>query len=270
PAAVLKLATELRSSDKEDEKAQAQSWFEKYVALEPDDPRGHSALASLYHQSKKNSQAEAEYRAAINTDASNTEPYIDLAEFLAALKRYREAVTVINDARKHAAEDEDVVVLLFQDLMYTGATEDAENIARLMPAVMSTNSGANLYLGRMLMESERAAEALPVLRKAAELDKKSSAPWSAIAECYRNLKNWTASISAANTAIDRDAKDAEAFYQRACAQARLGRLRDAMASLKQSIELEPFWMEGIEDEVDLKPLSTLPEFKKLLADRAKK
>src|SRR5262249_36753039 len=53
PAAVLKLATELRSSDKEDEKAQAQSWFEKYVALEPDDPRGHSALASLYHQSKK-------------------------------------------------------------------------------------------------------------------------------------------------------------------------------------------------------------------------
>jgi tetratricopeptide (TPR) repeat protein len=119
------------------------------------------------------------------------------------------------------------------------------------------------------MNAKRPAQALPVLRKAADLDKKSSTAWTAIAECYRALRNWTAAFSAANTAIDRDAEDADAYYQRACAQARLGRPRDAMESLKRSIELDPYMAEDIEEEVDLKSLSTLPAFKKILTDRDK-
>jgi tetratricopeptide (TPR) repeat protein len=117
--------------------------------------------------------------------------------------------------------------------------------------------------------AHRAAEALPLLRRAAELEKKSAEPYDALAECYRSLHNWPAAVSAANTAIDSDAADAEAYYQRACALARLGRIRDAIASLQKSVELDQIMAESIEDEQDLKPLASLPEFKKLLADRDK-
>lgn len=268
-AAVLKLATYHSYSEKAEEQAQALVLFEKYITLEPEDPRGHLHLAALYNEAKKTSQAEVEYRAAIATDATNSDVYLDLAEFLAAQKRYPEVVSALNEAVKHAAADDDVVAWLFQRLMISGSVEDAENLARLLPAALKTSSDVNLSLGRMRMNANRAADALPLLRKAAELDKKSAGPWTAMSECYRSLKNWAAALSAANTAVDRDPEDPDAFYQRACAQARLGRLRDAIASLKRSIELEPYVADDIENEPDLKPLSSLPEFKKLIADRDK-
>ena len=269
PAAVLKLAISQSYSEKPEDQTQAVGLFEKYITLEPEDPRGHTRLASMYNEAKKPSQAEVEYRAAIATDATNSEVYLDLAEFLAAQKRYPEAVSAINEGAKHAASNEDVVASLFQNLMFSSSTEDAEHLARLLPGAMNTSSDVNLYLARMRMNANRAADALPLLRKAAELDKKSSSPWTAMSECYRSLKNWAAALSAANTAVDRDVEDPDAYYQRACAQARLGRLRDAMASLKRSIELESYMADDIENEADLKPLSSLPEFKKLLVDRDK-
>jgi len=267
PAAVLKLAKEWRFANKEEERAEARALFEKYVALEPGDPRGHRHLAQLYNEAKKFAEAEAEYRAALAADPGNTDVYTDLAEFLAAQKRYPEAVTVINDAAARAPAGEDVLGQLFQSLVIGNNTDDAENLARLMPAMMNKSSEANLNLGQMRMHSNRAAQAVPLLRRAAELDPKSPVPWSTLAECYRQLKNWAAAYSAATTAIARDAKDPEAFYQLACAEARLGRPKDALASLKRSIELEPMMADGIEDELDLKSLSSLPEFKKLLANR---
>jgi tetratricopeptide (TPR) repeat protein len=269
PAAVLKLAISQSYSEKAEDQTQAIGLFEKYITLEPEDPRGHTRLASMYKAAKKPSQAEVQYRAAIATDATNSEVYLDLAEFLAAQKRYAESVSAINEAGKHAAANEDVVASLFQRLTIDSSIEDAENLARLLPSAMSTSSEVNLYLARMLMNAKRTAEALPLLRKAAELDKKSANPWTAISECYRALKNWAAALSAANTAVDRDAEDPDAYYQRACAQARLGRLREAMVSLKRSIELESYMADDIENEADLKPLSSLPEFKKLLVDRDK-
>jgi tetratricopeptide (TPR) repeat protein len=268
-AAVLKLAESRKFSDKEEEKSQALALFEKYVGLEPDDPRGHTGLAALYDEDKKPAQAEIEYRAAVAADPTNTGAYTDLAEFLAGQKRYPDAVIMINEAAKHAAADEDVLGRLFESLMIDDRADAAENIARLLPEMLNRSSEANLNLARLRMRFNRAAQALPLLRKAAELDPKSSMPWSALAECYRQLKNWPAALSAANTALARDSEDADAYYHRACAEARLGRPKEAIASLKRSIDLDSMLADGIEDETDLKSLVSLPEFKKLLANRDK-
>jgi hypothetical protein len=47
--------------------------------------------------------------------------------------------------------------------------------------------------------------------------------------------------------------------------ARLGRLKEAMSALEKSVEFDPDHLDSIPDEADLKPLSSLPAFKKLLA-----
>jgi Flp pilus assembly protein TadD len=78
------------------------------------------------------------------------------------------------------------------------------------------------------------------------------------------MSNWNAALKSAQQAISMDAEYSEAHYQRACALARLGRTKEAMAALEKAVELDPDQSEYIADEKDLKPLASLPAFKKLL------
>jgi Flp pilus assembly protein TadD len=56
----------------------------------------------------------------------------------------------------------------------------------------------------------------------------------------------------------------------ACALARLGRVKEAMLALEKSVDLDPDQSDYIADEADLKALSALPAFKKLLPVPAEK
>jgi Flp pilus assembly protein TadD len=140
----LKLAEHFHLSDKEEERQRALELYRRYVQLEPDDPRGHSGLADLYEGTKDLGAAEAEYRAAITADVSNTERRIDLIEFLALNRKSPEAVRAINEARQNAAPDEDILNLLFTRLMLDDDINAAESIARAVPQEMAHSSGANL------------------------------------------------------------------------------------------------------------------------------
>jgi tetratricopeptide (TPR) repeat protein len=102
------------------------------------------------------------------------------------------------------------------------------------------------------------------LNRAAEIDKTWPFPHSAISLLHRRQSRWLLALKAADRAVALDAQFAEGHYYRACALARLGRTSEAMAALKKSIELAPFWASMIADEKDLQPLSSLPEFKKLI------
>ncbi len=81
---------------------------------------------------------------------------------------------------------------------------------------------------------------------------------------HRKQSRWSAALKAADRAISLDQEDSEAHYQRACALARPGRAKEAMTALEKSVELDPDQVQYIADEADLKALSTLPAFKKLL------
>jgi tetratricopeptide (TPR) repeat protein len=85
-----------------------------------------------------------------------------------------------------------------------------------------------------------------------------------LAALYRKQSRWPAALKAANTAITLNAEDSEAYYQKACVLARLGRIKEAMAALTKSVELDDSQVYYLKDVEDLKPLAGLPEFKKLL------
>ncbi len=110
----------------------------------------------------------------------------------------------------------------------------------------------------------RYAEAERLLNVAAQIDKKSTSPYIAMALLYRKQSRWAAALKAADVAVALPVKDSEAHYQRACALARLRRLKEAMAALTKSVELDEDQVYFIGEEEDLKPLASLPEFKKLL------
>lgn len=268
--ALLSLA---RQNDGAEDKLKQQlaiEFYTRYRELEPDDPRIHVALARLYEATDDHAHAEAEHRAALKSDPSNTRPFVDFAAFLAVRKRFAEAESVIGEAEKKAGPGDD----LFGDLMLQVFFDDdktiPEELARSQPQRMAKSAVANVYLGYAHLENGKNLQAIPLFRKAAALKSDWSEPYGALARGYRALQNWTAALTAADTAIKIDPEYSDGYFSRACALARLGRINEALKSLAKAVELDPDLAEQIGEEADLKVLASRPEFKKLLAGQEPK
>lgn len=117
---------------------------------------------------------------------------------------------------------------------------------------------------RLYSDNGQYALAHKFLQAAIQLDEEWDEPYISLALLYRRQSRFALALKAANKAIELDEKDGEAQYERACALARLGRIREAISSLEKAIELDPDTPDWLADEKDLKALSRLPAFKKLL------
>jgi tetratricopeptide (TPR) repeat protein len=268
-AALLNLAEHYETSKEESDKKKAIDLYVRYIALEPDDPRARRGLANLYEGARDFARGELEYRAAVERDSSNSLVFLDLAEFYAARKRFNDAVAVVDEAAKRTEDKDDLFADLISRFWYEDQTDVPEGLAASQPQRMAQSAQANLNLARVRLDHDHPREALPLLKKAAALDRKSPDPYDLMAEVYRKLHEWAAALNAADTAIRLSNEDSEAHYERACALARLGRRNEALAALKRAIELSDDLANSLEDEEDLKPLATLAEFKKLLPKREK-
>jgi tetratricopeptide (TPR) repeat protein len=114
------------------------------------------------------------------------------------------------------------------------------------------------------MDAGRYAAALNYLNIAIQLDKESADPYVAMSKLYRKQARFSAALRASDQAIKLDDEYSEGYYERACALARLGRLKEAMTALEKSVELDEDQLNYIAHEADLKVLTSLPAFKKLL------
>jgi tetratricopeptide (TPR) repeat protein len=262
--ALRKLAAYYAGSKDDSENKQAVALYQRYIALEPDDPRAHSSLAERYETIGDMAAAENEYRAARACDQTNTEVYLDLAQFYAEQKRFAEAGSVLKEAESHATEKDDLFAELLSRFWFTDKVDAPEGLAVSQPQRMAQSFEANINLARIRIDHDQARAALPLLKKAAALNNESSEPYDLMAQAFRNLREWAAALNAADTAIRLNGEDADAYYNRACALARLGRRTQALTALKRAIELDEEIADSLTGEEDLKSLATLPEFIKLL------
>ena len=99
--------------------------------------------------------------------------------------------------------------------------------------------------------------------------KEAAGPHVQMAMVYRQQSRWTAELKAAQRAIDLHPEYSEGYYELACALARPGRTKQALSALSKAVELGLYDSDLIATEPDLRALSSLPAFKKLLAEQEK-
>lgn len=266
-AALLNLAR-LHDRDDKVKQKQAIDFYIRYGELEPEDPRTHVALARLFEAMEDEVRAEAEHRAAIRADPFALEHFVDFAEFLAVRKRFKEADAAIDEAAKKAGADEDLFGDLVVQLYFIDDKTVMEEMARRQPRRMEKSALANLYLGYVRLQNDNSLEAIPLFRKASALKGEWAEPHGAMAHAYRAQRNWTAALNAAGAAIKIDPDYSDGYLSRACALARLGRIKEAVIALEKAVELDPDVREIVATEPDLKVLVARPEVKKLLTVEA--
>jgi tetratricopeptide (TPR) repeat protein len=263
--AMFKLASRLSEAEDEATRKEVVKLCERYTSLEPYDPRGFRKLGTAYSVVSNPGQAEAAYRKAIELDPASSNNYVSLILFLVVNNRLAETSHVFAAFDQHKDTDVELIVEAIRELYWESEGDRAVLLAASEPARVKSSSEANLLLGRIHMDAKRYAIALNHLNLSAQLDKDSSSPHVAMATLHRKQSRWAAALKAADQAIKLNDEDSEAYYERACALARLGRLKEAMSALEKSVNLDPDYGDYMTEEPDLKALSSLPAYKKLLA-----
>lgn len=146
----------------------------KALALDPNLIRAHVVLASVLQQEWQWTEAEAEYRRALALNPNAADAHAGYALWLICQGRSEEAVSWIERAR----ELDPVVVsggsvsgILFHARHYEEAIRESRSALALRP----NDASALFYLGFALIANNQAADAVPVLKKAATLSKGSPA-----------------------------------------------------------------------------------------------
>lgn len=268
--AVYRLAGSLDASEDENENKEAITFYEQYVRLEPFDPRGFHELAAAYDNASDYVKAEKTYRKVVDLRPKDAVGYIDLVSFLVFQDRLNEAGPVLVAADKNTDNNADVFAEVMSLLTSAEDSSYAIKLAASEPERMKKSSDANFLMGRMHSDNGEYALAHKYLQAAIALDKEWDEPYIKLALLFRRQSRFPAALKAADKAIELDEEDGEAYYERACALARLGRIKEAMTSLEKAIELYPAQADWMAEEKDLKALSNLPAFKKLLPPPEKK
>lgn len=261
--AVYRLAGYLINSEDEKEAQRGLELYQRYTTIEPRDPRGFRHLGGGYEHFDRIAESEAAYRKAIDVDPVDVYNYRNLIELFVQHDRIGEVKPLLDAGEKYQ-ESNDLFGLIFYDLMYEEQTKALAKLAASEPARMKTSMLANHSLGNAYLNDDRYVEAERLFDITVQLDKTSAEPHVSLAILYRKQSRWLASLKAANQAISLDVENSEAYYQKACALASLGRLKEAMAALTKSIQLDEDQDYYIAEQEEMKPLRSVPEFKKLL------
>jgi Flp pilus assembly protein TadD len=272
--AIRQLGEHYASADEDDaelknKQEKAIEFLKRYSLLVPEDPRPHQTMAQIYEAREDHAAAEAAYRAAVELDPLDPDNYSALARYLVIQKRFKEALAAVDQTRGRGTSKDQIFANLFFTMFdQPGGLELADGLAAESSVRLANSFQANVNLASVRINADHAREALPLLKRAIELDPKSNTPHKFVARAHRNLHNWVLALKAADTAVALDPKDPEAHFYRACALAQLRRPADAIRALRRTFELNAEWYDAdeIEEEPDLKPLASLPSFKKLVAE----
>ena len=268
--AIYKLAAELNESDNEQENKEAIALYERYKLLEPHDSRVFGALAIAYDDAGEPVKAEAAYRKVIEINPAEGSGHLNLIHFLILQDRVGEVGPLLVAAEKAAVDEPDIFASAMESLTFVDDPKFGEKLAASQPSRMQTSAKANLALGEINLDYGRYARALQLFRKAAQLDNDSATPHIMMAVVHRKQLRWTAALNAAQRALALEPDSIQALFQRACALARLRRIKEAMATLEMAVKLDDSVAVWMADEDDLKALASLPAFKQLLPKREEK
>ncbi|MGE0130138.1 MAG: transglutaminase domain-containing protein [Blastocatellales bacterium] len=231
-----------------------------YARLAPYDPRPWRDLAFAYEQFDKLEDAESALEKAVEIDREYLDHHTALVNFHLNYDKPEKAKPAF--ARMlNASSDVDEIFGEFVD--EEGYDPDyakaLENMLLAFPKELDGSEAGWTLLAGVQDAQNKTGAAIKSMQRAIAIEPSASS-YEVLSRLYRSQRRFTEALNAANQAAKLDESSVDAHFERACSLAQLGRKREALAALKQMLELDPEVVFDPE-EPDLQPLATMPEFK---------
>jgi tetratricopeptide (TPR) repeat protein len=146
--------------------------------------------------------------------------------------------------------------------MHADAIQEAEQALSLD----ATCSQALAIKSTALWETNRLAEAEPIIARLAASNPKNSGVWINLAYIRRRTQSVDAAVATLQHAFDANPRDALAHFNMACYRAVQQRCEEAIELLQNALRLDPKLANLAKVERDFDALRELPAFQKLVND----
>jgi len=233
-----------------------------YTRLAPYDPRPWRDLATAYEQFDRLEDAESALEKAVELDREYLDHHTALVNFHLLHDHPDKAKTAFARMLKAGPDADQIFGQFSNDDGYDPDYAKAlENLLLAFPKEMERSVAGWVLLAGVQETQNKVGDAIKSMQRAIAIEPYSSS-YEYLSSLYRSQRRFTEALNAANQAIKLDEDSADAHFERACSLAQLGRKREALAALKQMLELDPKAVFD-PDESDLQPLVAMPEFKAL-------
>ncbi|MGH9768664.1 MAG: transglutaminase domain-containing protein [Blastocatellia bacterium] len=231
-----------------------------YARLAPYDPRPWRDLAVAYEQFDKLEEAESALEKAVELDREYLDHHTALVKFHLLYDKPEKAKSAFARMLKASSDADEIFGQFAEEEEYDPDYAKAlEALLLAFPKELEGSVAGWVLLAGVQDAQNKTGDAIKSMQRAIAIEPYSSS-YEYLSQLYRTQRRFTEALNAANQAIRLDESSVDAQFERACSLAQLGRKREALAALKQMLELDPETVFD-PDEPDLQPLAAMPEFK---------
>jgi tetratricopeptide (TPR) repeat protein len=220
PVLYRSLATALISLGKPDE---AVAPLQRAVEIAPNDDENHQLLGKAYSMLNQHEKAKTSYELAVKLQPRNVSAHYGLAMACAKLGLEEQSQRSLEQCRKLAAENMSVqqrmrgvshavererqnlaATCAEAAMVYNGQRrfEKAEELLRRAAVCAPTKTTFRIWLASLLVNTDRAQEAIPIYREVIAIEPKNPVHYLALAEIYARLRRFDDARVAAREAVD--------------------------------------------------------------------
>lgn len=219
--------------------AEAEAFYRKALAIDPDNPDGLHLLGLVVHGRGDAGGAEPLIRRAIEVSGGNAPYFASLAAVLMALGRPADAEDAARRALAFDAGHGNALVALGSALRERGRLDDAEATLRRAIALWPDSADAHNNLGTVLVARNDAENAVPHFAKAAELNPKGPLAYINLAGALARLARLDEAETAGRQAVSAALDDPRPLNALGSVLAQAGRLDEAKTLYKRAVAVAP-------------------------------
>ena len=145
--------------------------FEQYTTERPNNPWGHFMLGLSESRIGDTEKAEKAFNEALRIDPDHMKSLLNLSRILIEKGRYDEAIANLNHAGEVDGNSPEVQRLMGRTYNAQHKTDEAIDSYKRAIALDPTDAWSMNNLGFILIQKDRASDAVPLLTKAVELQK---------------------------------------------------------------------------------------------------
>jgi transglutaminase-like putative cysteine protease/tetratricopeptide (TPR) repeat protein len=231
-----------------------------YARLAPYDPRPWRDLAFAYEQFEKLEDAESALEKAVELDREYLDHHAALVNLHLTYDNPEKAKPAFARMLKVSSDVDEIFGQFVDEEGYDpDYAKSLENLLLAFPKQLEGSGVGWILLAGVQDSQNKIGDAIKSMQRAVAIEPSASS-YEVLSRLYRSQRRFTEALNAANQAAKLEEDSVDAHFERACSLAQLGRKREALAALKQMLEIDPDTVFDPE-EPDLQPLATMPEFK---------